>query len=188
MTRKLLTAVLLIGTTASSIVAFSVRAGGDKVLFPADWQSSAMYLTLDRPVNPNQSVVGVDNIPQYREYYVTSPALEALRKDNPVPSGTVIVNVMYRAKLDAQGEPVKDANGRFVRGEMIGFGVMEKHTGWGAEYAPDLRNGEWEYQVFGADGKTNDKVKLATCFQCHKPRAANDFLFTWDRLKAFAAK
>jgi len=38
MTRKLLTAVLLIGTTASSIVAFSVRAGGDKVLFPADWQ------------------------------------------------------------------------------------------------------------------------------------------------------
>ena len=37
-------------------------------------------------------------------------------------------------------------------------------------------------------GDLNDKVKVAACFQCHKSRAASDYLFTWDRLKAFAAK
>jgi hypothetical protein len=188
MPRKSLVATLLLGTIAASIAALPVRAGGDKVPFPADWAGGVMYMTLDRPVNPSQSVAGVDNIPQYREYYVNRPTIEALRKNEPVPSGTVVVTIMYKARLDAQGDPLKDANGRFIKGDLIGFGVMEKHAGWGAEYPAEVRNGEWEYQVFGADGKTNDKVKLATCFQCHKSRADNDFLFTWDRLKAAATR
>jgi hypothetical protein len=41
---------------------------------------------------------------------------------------------------------------------------MEKRTGRGAEYPPELRNGEWEYQDFTADRKANDKVNLAACF------------------------
>lgn len=48
-----------------------------------------MYMTLDRPVNPKQVVTGVENIAQFREFYVTAAALEALRKGEPVPSGTV---------------------------------------------------------------------------------------------------
>ena len=49
------------------------------------------------------------------------------------------------------GEPEKDANGRFIKGELIGYTVMEKRTGWGTEYPDDVRNGEWEYQAFKAD-------------------------------------
>src|SRR5690242_991221 len=107
MTGKSLATTLLVTTFAGSIATWPVHAGGEKVLFPTEWQNGVMYLTLDRPVNPNQSVVGVENIAQFREYYVTRPAIDALRKDEPVPSGTVIVNVMYRAKLDAQGQPLK---------------------------------------------------------------------------------
>ena len=188
MTRKSVLAALVLGTIGGSIVALPAYAGGDKVAFPENWANGVMYMTLDRPVNPRPAVAGVENSAQYREYYVTPPAIEALRKGEPVPSGTVIVNVMYRAQLDAQGNPLKDANGHFIKGKLIGFGVMEKRADWGAEYPPEVRNGDWEYQVFGADRKPNDKVGLATCFRCHKSRADNDFLFTMDRLKAAAAK
>ena len=37
---------------------------------------------------------------------------------------------------------------------------MEKRDGWGTEYKDDIRNGEWEYQVFGPDKKVNDKANL----------------------------
>jgi hypothetical protein len=71
--------------------------------------------------------------------------------------------------VDAQGNPVKDAKGRFVKGDLIAYAVMEKRAGWCAEYPDDIRNGEWEYSLFGPDGKFNDKANYKACFQCHKP-------------------
>jgi hypothetical protein len=47
-------------------------------------------------------------------------AIEAVHKGQPVPSGTVITMVEYKAQLDAQGNPVKDANGHFVKGKLNG--------------------------------------------------------------------
>jgi cytochrome P460 len=95
--------------------------------------------------------------------------------------------VQYKAQLDAQDNPVKDANGRFVKGDLIGYGVMEKRTGWGAEYSPEIRNGEWEYQAFTADKKVNAKANLTGCFQCHKPLpSSQDFVFSYDKMKSAA--
>ena len=62
--------------------------------------------------------------------------------------------------------------------------TMEKRTGWGAEYPDEKRNGEWEYQVFTPDRKVNEKANLNSCFECHKPHASTDFLFTADKIKA----
>jgi hypothetical protein len=39
----------------------------------------------------------------------------AVRKGLPLPSGTVITVVQYNTQLDAEGNPVKDPNGRFIR-------------------------------------------------------------------------
>ena len=64
---------------------------------------------------------------------------------------------------------------------------MEKRTGWGAEYPADLRNGEWEYQAFGADKKVNEKANLTACFQCHKPHEAQDFVISLAGLKGTVA-
>src|SRR6266516_1705750 len=88
------------------------------------------------------------------------------------------------AQLDADGNPVKDTNGRFIKTDLVGYAVMEKRTGWGAEYPEEKRNGEWEYQVFTADRKVNDKANLNSCFECHKPHVNTDFLFTADKIKA----
>ncbi len=113
-------------------------------------------------------------------------AVDAARKGEPIPSGTVLTLVQYKAQVDAQGNPIKDANGRFIKGDLVGFTVMEKRTGWGTEYPDDLRNGEWEYQAFLADRKVNDKANLTGCFQCHKPHAAQDFVISLASLKGTA--
>jgi hypothetical protein len=42
----------------------------------------------------------------------------------------------------------------------------------------EIRNGDWLYQAFTADGKPNEKANLAACFQCHKPLDKQDFVFS----------
>jgi hypothetical protein len=162
------------GMLASATVAVQVRAGGDKVMFPDSHAKGVMYTTVDRADNK-----------QYRELFVSPEAVAAAKEGKPLPSGTVITLVQYKAKLDAQGNPDKDANGRFIKGDLLAYTVMEKRTGWGAEYPENVRNGEWEYQAFTADGKVNDKANLTGCFNCHKPLpSGQDFVFSYDKMKS----
>ena len=154
-------------------MAVQARAGGDKVAFPENYDKGVMYTTVDRADNK-----------QYRELFTTPEAIEAAKKGEPLPSGTVLTLVQYRAQLDEQGNPKKDSNGRFMKGDLLAYTVMEKRAGWGAEYPENIRNGEWEYQAFTAERKVNDKANLTACFQCHKPLDKQDFVFSYDRLKS----
>lgn len=169
-----------IATTIAAVAALaaagSVRAGGDKIMFPAEYAKGTVYVTLDRPENK-----------QVREYYTSQAAVDAAKKGAPLPTGTVITVVQYAAQLDPQGNPAKDANGRFMKTNTIqGYTVMEKQAGWGTEYPESKRNGEWEYQVFRADKTPNTNANLDSCFNCHKPQASNDFTYTYDKMKVAA--
>src|SRR5437867_6702354 len=138
--------VVLVAAGALAVAARSIPAGPEKIAFPANYKDHVLYATLDRY-----------DTKQYRGLYGTPEAVRAAKEGKPIPSGSVLTLVQYKAQVDAQGNPVKDANGRFVKGEMVAFTVMEKRAGWGAEYPDDLRNGEWEYSAFTAEGKFNDK-------------------------------
>lgn len=167
-----------LGLAAASAITLQVRAGGDKIAFPEGFEKGTMYFAFDHAASKT-----------YREIFIGAAAINAAKNGQPVPSGTVIVTKIEKVKLGADGNPEKDANGRFIRtGETSGFAVMEKRTGWGAEYPPEKRNGEWEYQVFTADHKVNDKANLNSCFECHKPHAETDYLFTLDKIKTASAK
>ena len=146
--------VASIAASAALAVVLTARAGGDKVAFPEDYAKGVLYTSVDR----------ADNW-QYREQYTSRAAIDA-------------------AKLDPQGNPEKDANGRFIKTNIIGYTVMEKRSGWGAEYPDNVRNGEWEYQAFKADKTPNTAANLSACFNCHKPFDKQDFVFTYDKLKA----
>jgi Cytochrome P460 len=102
-----LTIALIAGTTAL-VAAVSVQAQvkptGEKVAFPENYAQGVLFATLDRADNK-----------QYREFYTSQAAIEAAKRGEPLPNGTVIINVQYAAQLDAQGNPVKDANGRFIK-------------------------------------------------------------------------
>jgi hypothetical protein len=167
-----------IASTAATVVAalaisIPVRAGGDKIAFPESFAKGVLYTTVDRPDNK-----------QYRELFVSPPeALDAAKKGESLPSGTVLTLVQYAAKLDAAGNPEKDANGRFIKGNLVAYTVMEKRAGWGTEYPDNVRNGEWEYQAFKADKTPNTAANLTACFNCHKPLDKQDFVFSFDKLK-----
>ena len=160
----------LLGLSAST----AAVAGPEKIKFPSDYLKGVLYQTLDRPDNK-----------QYRELYATAAAVEAVRKGQPIPYGTVLTLVQWSVEQDAQGNPLKDANGRFVKKDIIAHTVMEKQRGWGADYAADWpRNGEWEYAVFTADGQPNPKgnANNKACFTCHLPHAKQDFVISLAKL------
>jgi Cytochrome P460 len=99
------------------------------------------------------------------ELFTSRAAIDSVQKGQPIPSGTVITMEDYRD------------------GKLLRYVVMEKRTGWGHEYPPEKRNGEWEFQAFNADKSVNRSENLDRCFTCHKGQAQNDFVFTLDRMK-----
>jgi plastocyanin len=159
---------LVLVAAALPFVPGNVIAGPDKVNFPAEYSKGVLYGTVDRYDNK-----------QVRELYANSrEAAQAAKEGKPVPHGSVLTMVIYKAQLDPEGNPMKDAKGRFIKGELANVAVMEKRPGWGSEYPDDLRNGEWEYSMFNADGKFNDKANIKSCFECHKPHAKQDFVMS----------
>ena len=154
------------------VFASHVRAGGDKVAFPEGFDKGVLYTTVDRADNK-----------QYRELYTSQAAVDAAKKGQPMPDGTVVTLVQYKAKLGADGNPEKDANGRFIKTDILAYTVMEKRKGWGTEYPDNIRNGEWEYQAFTAAKQVNANAKLTACFECHKPLPqGSDFLFSYGKM------
>ncbi len=167
---RILAGALALGVAGLAVSIWTARthAGADKVAFPTNFKDGVLYQVADRY-----------DVKQYRELYAPAAAVAAAKAGKPLPQGTVLTLIQYKAVVDAQGNPVKDAKGRFQKGDLIAYAVMEKRAGWGSEYPADLRNGEWEYAVFGADGKFNDKANYKACFQCHKPHDASDFVISY---------
>ena len=101
------------------------------------------------------------------------------------PHGTVLTLVQWNVEQDANGNPIKDANGRFIKKDIIAHTVMQKEKGWGADYPADWpRNGEWEYAAFTADGRPNEKANAnnKACFTCHLPHAKQGFVISLAKL------
>ena len=154
------------------LTAAVASAGPEKIAFPAGYKGGVLYTMVDRPDNKT-----------VRDLYANAEAAQAARSGRPLPSGTVLSMEVYQAKTDDKGEPVKGPDGRFIKGSLVGVFVMEKRAGWGAEYPADLRNGEWEYARFAADG-SRQVVDTTPCFVCHKPHNASDFVFSLGALRA----
>jgi plastocyanin len=152
-------------------------AGPDKIAFPEGFDKGTLYAVVER-----------HDIKQYRELYSTPEAVKAVREGRPIPHGTVLTLVQYSAKVDDKGVPLKDAKGKFVKGDLVGYTVMEKRKGWGAEYPAEWRNGEWEYAAFTKDKKPNEKANAnaKNCFVCHKPHEKQDFVMSLASLSGTA--
>lgn len=101
-------AAAALGSAAGVVLVLSALAGGDKVVFPENYDKGVMYSIVDRHDNK-----------QYRELWTSAEAVEAARKGQPVPSGTVLMLVQYKAQVDAAGNPAKNAEGRFAKGDLV---------------------------------------------------------------------
>jgi hypothetical protein len=172
MTKSRIAITATVAMVVALAAAASVRAGSERIAFPNDYAKGVVYKTEDRLENK-----------QVRELFTSREAVEAVRTGAPLPSGTVITVVRYAAQLDAEGNPAKDANGRFIKGNFLNYTVMKKRAGWGSEYPDNVRNGDWEYQVFKADKTANPDTNYDNCFGCHKSQASQEYMFTFDNLK-----
>ena len=112
---------IAISAVAAVVLAVSVArldAGPEKIAFPANWKEHVLYATLDR-----------HDTKQYRELYGSPDAVRAAKDGRPIPSGSVLTLVQYEAQVDAQGNPVKDANGRLREGRDRGEVVRPPPSG-----------------------------------------------------------
>jgi hypothetical protein len=82
-------------------IALQVQASVDKVAFPENYAKGVKWLVVDKAETK-----------QVHELYAMPEAIEAARKGQPMPNGTVFTVVRNSAQLDAQGKP-DDPNGRW---------------------------------------------------------------------------
>jgi cytochrome c553 len=122
----------------------------------------------------------VDENGTVTERYANAVAMSAVRASQPLPDGSMIVAVNHAER--------KDASGKVVAGAVTSYSAMESRAGWGAAVPPLLRNGNWDYALFTGDRVRRDTLNPAPCLACHKPLAADSYVFTMKALRAAAAK
>lgn len=166
MRRVLATALAVLALPAVAL------AGAEKIDYPAEYLTWPSFGAVDRY---DRKTV--------RTFYVNPEALAQAKPGQPAPSGTVLVMEERKAKLDASGMPETDAAGRFIRTDDIMFvQIQAKKAGWGAEYPPEKRNGEWEYATFLKDGSRPPDAKFDACFGCHLRRSGErDYTFVFGK-------
>jgi len=96
----------------------------------------------------------------------------------PLPYGSILVGEFWAALRAADGEPVLDENGRFIRSGTPTVFVMRKERGFGTAYK-SLRNGEWEYVAYTPDGRYATRPEgTGGCANCHlQAGAQRDWVF-----------
>jgi cytochrome c553 len=137
------------------------------VTLPASFDRGyTRYLVKDNPEGKQVSI-----------YYANQPAASAAAAGLPLPDGSAIYIAVYAAKLDAKQQPVTGTDGKFVPDRLLSTTAMASGEGWGRDIPEILRNGNWNYAVFAADGTLRTTVNQAECLACHKPKEGTSFLF-----------
>lgn len=98
--------------------------------------------------------------------YANEVALRSLREGQALANGTTIVVANLAGTRD-----------------VTSYAAMELRAGRGAELPALLRNGDWDYALFDADRVRRDTLNQAPCLACHKPLAADSFVFTIKALR-----
>lgn len=143
----------------------------ERLQFPANYKQDLIsYTTINFPDRK-----------QVRHYYANPVALQAARQGDPLPDGSVLLVEVFKAKLDSAGTPLKGEDGFFVQDTLTLFTAMERQPGWGDNIPEELRNENWQYAVFKADG-TREGTNQARCLVCHKPKVSESYLFTLAQL------
>jgi len=133
---------------------------------PREAGAGGELVTIPRELRRGLALRVVERGNLREEIYTSRAAIDAVKKGQPIPNGTVITLVDYRD------------------GKLFHYVVMQKRAGWGAQYPPEKRNREWEYQALNADKSVNDNEDVNRCFSCHKSKAQQDFVWALDQMKS----
>src|SRR6202044_588302 len=135
-------------------------------------------------------IFGIKNPPGYRDWKLISVAheegnlndlrallgndvaIKAYREGNlPFPDGTIIARLAWSYVPSEENNKVFGSSQSFVAGTATNVQFMVKNS---RKYAA---TGGWGFAQF-KDGKPVEGALLKTCFPCHEPGKARDFVFT----------
>jgi hypothetical protein len=112
------------------------------------------------------------NLNDLRAILGNDVAIKAYREGKlPFPEGTVIARLAWGYVPSEENNKVFGRAQSFVAGSATNVQFMVKDS---KKYAA---TGGWGFAQFN-DGKPADEALLKTCFPCHEPVKARDFLFT----------
>jgi hypothetical protein len=99
-------------------------------------------------------------------------AIKAYREGKlPFPDGSIIVALHWDDTASEENNKVFGRAQSFIAGSPRNIQIMVKNS---HEYAA---TGGWGFADF-TDGKPADEAMHKTCFPCHEPVKARDFVFT----------
>ena len=112
------------------------------------------------------------NLNDLRALLGNDVAIKAYREGNlPFPDGTIIARLAWSHVPSEENNKVFGRSQSFVAGPATNVQFMVKDS---KKYAA---TGGWGFAQF-KDGKPADAALLKTCFPCHEPVKARDFVFT----------
>jgi len=112
------------------------------------------------------------NLNDLRALLGNDVAIKAYREGKlPFPDGTIIARLAWSYVPSEENNKVFGRSQSFVAGSATNVQFMVKDS---RKYAA---TGGWGFAQF-KDGKPADEVLLKTCFPCHEPVKARDFVFT----------
>lgn len=156
---------LLSATAAlTALIAGATIAGPDTVGYPANYRTEFVnYLDVDRYDRK-----------RVRKMYVSPDAHASAVAGQDLPDGTVLIMADHDAALDADGNPMLDANGRMMAQDpVLNIFVMEKNSAW------NTANEDWDYAWYLPDGSPRPEANFDGCFACHSNRTGRDYTFTY---------
>jgi len=112
------------------------------------------------------------NLNDLRALLGNDVAIKAYREGKlPFPDGTIIARLAWSYVPSEENNRVFGRSQSFVAGPATNVQFMVKDS---KKYAA---TGGWGFAQF-KDGKPADAALLKTCFPCHEPVKARDFVFT----------
>jgi hypothetical protein len=143
------------------------------------------------PDGESAPIFGIKIPPGYRDWRVISVAHEAGNNNDlravlgndaaikayregklPFPDGAIIARLAWSYVPSAENNKVFGRDQSFVAGPPINVQFMVKDS---KKYAA---TGGWGFAQF-KDGKPAEEALHKTCFPCHEPGKARDFVFTY---------
>jgi hypothetical protein len=151
---------------------------------------ASMALTAGRADDEASPLFGIKIPPGYRDWRLISVAheegnlndlrallgndvaIKAYREEKlPFPDGTIIARLAWSYVPSEENNKVFGRSQSFVAGSATNVQFMVKDS---RKYDA---TGGWGFAQF-KDGKPADEALLKTCFPCHEPVKARDFVFT----------
>jgi hypothetical protein len=168
---KRITVSLVAVATLAVVVFFSAPASGY-----GDEEAAPIFGIKIPPGYRDWRLISVaheaGNLNDLRALLGNDVAIKAYREGKlPFPDGTIIARLAWSYVPSAENNKVFGRSQSFVAGAATNVQFMVKDS---KKYAA---TGGWGFAQF-KDGKPADGPLLKTCFPCHEPVKARDFVFT----------